>query len=403
MTQITAPLAPDLYTRNMAPLFDQQQLAPVPVGYQAFFGRSGSETIYSPHANTIDMDLIQANRKTSKLVMRGEITRLLGPSQKNLTRGNHTSKSRIYPLSIEEGGIAASQKNDRIPGEAMQNSGVTSQMRFRYWSMKEHYEQVRRQVAMFERLASQSCFEGKQDAIIGTTNPDLQYDFDRNTDNSITLGTQWTDVSGSSPVGDLDDACRIFQVNSFRKAEFAVFATNVLEAYLKTDEIRNYSDNRRYEISRVSMNNPVPEKFKFMVDAGFTAWGMITTYRGVRLWIFTYDALWEEDNGTVYDYTPAGKVLIGSTVARCDRWFGPSETFDDVPARERFYREMFGFDPRSAPMPMNIKKPSVIDRRMFYFDAYPNEDWSVITTRTQSAPIFATNESNAWVVIENAA
>lgn len=403
MTFKTAPAAADLYTRNQAPLFDQQALGPVPVGFQAFYGRPGSQTIFSPDADVVSMDILRGNRKTAKLSPRNEIMRLLGPNQQSVNRGKSTNVARIFPLSIEQSDISAGMQRERIPNEPMENSGYTSARRLRYWSMKEHFEQVRRTIMMNERLAAQSILEGIQDGVMDTTNSLEQYDFYRNSDNSVTLGTQWTDVTNATPIGDLDDAGRIYQVNSFRRAEFCVFSSDTLEAYLKTDEIRNYADNRRYEMVQVSTTNPVPPKFNFMVEAGFTPWGLVKTYRGLTLWIFTYDAMWETDADVVTDYMPAGKVVMGSTQARADRMFGPSETFDEVPARDRFYQEMFGFSPGAAPMPPNIVVPGVIDSRMFYFDAYPNQNWSSITTRTQCAPIFVPTETDAWLVIENAA
>ena len=401
---MSAPAGLGLYTRGMAPLLDVSNLGPLPMGFQAFFGRPGSATIFSPDADTVDIDIMRGNRKTAKLVLRSEVSGLLGSNQKNVNGLNYTSFARSYPLSIESGEIASSQMLKRCPGEPADN-GWTKQMRLRYWAMKQHRVEVERTVTMFERLAAQSIVEGKQDAILDTTDTTQMYDFKRSSDHSITVGTVWTTAATATPIGDLDDAARMVQANGNVRADLVIMGNDAIAAFVKTAEVLALADNKGYEILRVSMANPVPATHQFMVAAGFTPWGLVRTYRGVSLWIFTYDGLYETDAGVMTDILEPGTVIVGSTQARCDRWFGPSERFDSsLLGIDDFYRSAFGFDAAAMAMQANVGTATgILDPRMFYFAAYPSLNRSIIHTETQSAPIFATVHTDAWAVIGNAA
>jgi len=401
---MNAPAGLGLYTRGMAPLLDVSNLGPLPMGFQAFYGRPGSNTIFSPDADTVDIDIIRGNRKTAKLVLRSEVNGLLGSNQKNLNGLNYTSFARSYPLSNEGSDIASSQMLKRCPGEPSEN-GWSKQMRRRYWAMKVHREQVARTVTMFERLAAQSIVEGKQDAILDTTDTSQMYDFNRSSDHSITVGTAWTTPATATPIGDLDDAARLVQANGNVRADLAIMGVDALAAFIKTAEVIATADNRGYEILRVSALYPVPATHQFMVAAGFIPWGLVRTYRGNALWIFTYDGMYETEGGVMTDILEPGTVVVGSTQARCDRWFGPSESFDDeVTGAAEFHRRAFGFDPAAMAMQANVGTATgILDPRMFYFGAYLASGQSVIHVETQSAPIFATVHTDAWAVIGNAA
>jgi hypothetical protein len=401
---MNAPASLGTYTRLMAPMLDVSKLGPLPMGFQAFFARPVSNTIFSPDSDVVDIDIVRGNRKTAKLVLRTDVSQLLGSNQKDLNGLNYTSFARSYPLSIESGEVAASQMNKRCPGEPVHN-GWTQAMRLRYWAMKQHIVQTQRTVRMFERLAAQSVISGKQDAIIGTTDANQQYDFERDSDHAITVSTAWTTAATATPIGDLDDAGNLVSVNGNVRPDFALVGADAMAAFVKTTEVKEIADNKGYEILRVSALNPVPPSHQFMIDAGFIPWGSVRTWRGYNIWLFTYDGSYEADNGTDTPILEPGTVVVGSTQSRCDRWFGPSNRFDSsVLGLDDFYRSAFGFDPSMAIGEMNVGTATgILDPRMFYYAAYPNQARNVIHTETQSAPIFATVHTDAWAVIGNAA
>ena len=86
-----------------------------------------------------------------------------------------------------------------------------------------------------------------------------------------------------------------------------------------------------------------------------------------------------------------------SSQARADRFFGPAERIDDTPQEQLEIMQRFGFNPMSPPLPMNIKDPgNVVLPQQFYVDAYKSEDKKSITMRVQTAPIFATTQTDAF-------
>jgi hypothetical protein len=398
----TGPNAVDLYARTMAAAFDENKVIAVPTVFQAFFGRpeTGAQTVFSPDALDVDIDIIRGNEKIAALVPRG-ISRPLGDSQRNAQVGRFSSFSRAFPLSIEESDIDANQTLRRLAGDnpyAMRSKGE----RLRELGLRAHQEQVRRTVRLFEVLAGEALLTGKMSAIVGTTDTALQYDFRRNSNHSITLVTKWDDV-GADILGDIDDAWDLGRTNGHVSLDGMLLGESAMEAFIADSDVIAKADNRRFELIWVNQNMPVPPRFAYLVEAGATARGLLRTPKGHEFWMFTYSDVYTNAAGTAVKYMNAKKVLFFASTARCDRWFGPPQMFEPSSAKRQMYQERFGIALDAAPQVPQVKGPvGVIDSRMFYFDAYQNNDESLITIRTQAAPIFAPVQTDAFVVIENA-
>lgn len=399
---MSTPAPQDLFSRFMAGAFDEKQIVSVSTGFQAFFGATanGSETIFSPDSNAVDIDIIRGNERLAALIPRGTVSRSLGSLQKNVRSGLKSVFSRKYPLSEEEGDITGDILLNRVAGENPYDR-MTRMDRLRYHALKIHHENVRRQVRLFEVLAAQSVLTGKQDAILGTTNTDLQYDFRRNPTHTVTVGTSW--AGGSADIlGDIDAGCAKVRTNGRTMPDMMVLGSTAMNSFVKDTTVAALADNRRFEFLQVGRNNPMPQKFQRFVDGGFIAQGVLRTPAGYELWLFTYLDIYNEPTaGTATKYMPDDKVIIASSMARCDRYFGPPENLPMVPMREALYRDYFGFDPMQPPMPAKMRAAgNVIDPAMFYCDAYVSQDWKKITIRSQAAPIFATTMTDAFVVLD---
>jgi hypothetical protein len=201
-------------------------------------------------------------------------------------------------------------------------------------------------------------------------------------------------------MGDIDDGCQVIRENGHASPDMMLLGGQAMEVFLQDESIQTLADNRRIELIQVSTNNPVPPKFNKFVEAGFIARGRLRTARGFELWLFTYIDGYTDASGDFQLYMPEDEVLIANSQARCDRYFGPSETLPMTPQRQALYQEMFGFSPSAPPMPMNIKDPGKIDPRMFYFDAYTESNEKQVTIRTQSAPIFATTMTDMFYTMQ---
>ena len=396
------PVPQDLFSRFMAGAFDEKKIIGVTTGFQAFFGRpeNGSETIFSPDANAVDIDIIRGNERLAALIPRGTVSRSLGSTQKNMRSEQMSSFSRKYPLSEEEGDITGDILTNRVAGEDPYAGGVTRMDRLRYHGLKLHHESIRRTVRMFEVLAGQSILTGKQDAIIGTTNTDLQYDFRRNATHTVTVGTSW--AGGSADImGNIDAGCALVRADGKVMPDMLILGSTAMGSLIKDTTVAAVADNRRFELIEVSTNNPVPAKYQRFLDGGFIARGRLRTPAGFDLWMFTYLDVYTNTAGNPTKYLADDLVVIASSAARCDRFFGPPENLPMIPMREQLYRDYFGFDPMAMPMPPKLQASgAVIDPAMFYCDAYVSGDWKKITVRTQSAPIFATTMTDAFYVMD---
>lgn len=395
------PQAADQFARYMAAMYDDRDGMPAPGGFCAMFGyaANGSNIFFSPDSSVVDIDIIRGNEKIAALVHRGSNSRVIS-GQKNTMEQRSTSQTRKYPLIEEEGDINADQLIHALAGEARYSSGKTRFDRLRMLALVIYFEQMRRQARTFEVLAASSIITGTQPAILNTTNPDLLYDFRRDSGNFITVGTAWSNVA-SDILGDIDNACFKVRQNGRKNPDMCIMSTVDMDSFIKNTAVKSTADNRRFELIQVSTDNPVPPQYARFTDNGFIARGRLRTPKGFSLWLFTYIDSYETDAGTPTFYLPDNKTIVCSSTARMDVYFGPPEVLPISKAKGVWFEEMFGFNMMAPPMPQNFAgtKWSEIMSVATYVDAYPTTGDKAITIRTQSAPIFATTATDTIVTI----
>lgn len=397
MSAFATPLAVDPYSRFMVDVFDDREVISVPTGFQTFFGRpeSGGKTLFSPNAAIVDIDIIRGNERLAALVQRGTNSRPLA-LQQNTQEQKFTSISRLYPLIEEEGTVEADQLVRRLAGEnPYQNMEKLDRMR--ELARIQHQEHVRRMVRLYEYLAAQSILTGQMPGILGTSNSDLIYDFYRLATHTIAITTKW-DVITTDILGDIDTGCALIRADAHVAPDMLIMGGGAMEAFINNTAVQTQADNRRFELIDVGTNNPVPPNLMPFVNAGFIPRGRLRTPKGFTLWLFTYVDVYTSAAGAATLYMPTDQALLAYSGARCDRYFGPSEVLPMTPTRANFYFEMFGFSPNLQPMPPNVKNAGQTVRpEMFYFDAYTSANHKNVTIRSQSAPIFATTMTDAFV------
>lgn len=397
---MSTPQTQDLFTRFMVEAFDDRERMPVATALQAFFGNpaAGGRTVFSPDANAVDIDIIRGNEKTAALIPRGTVSRPLGSTQENMLNGKFTAFSRKFPLAEEEGDIDANMILNRIAGEQpfAQSTRLT---RMRIHAMQIHLESIRRIVRMNEVLAAQSLTTGIQDAIIGTTNTDLQYDFRRNAAHTVTVGTAWSNTAAPA-LSDIDGICKKIRSNGKTTPDIAIFGDSAISNFIANVQVQALADNRRFELIEVSTNNPVPSEYARFVEGGLQPRGRLRTPQGFTLWLFSYIDGYEDSSGTFTKFIADDKVLIGSVRARCDRYFGPPERLPIGESDRMMYMEYFGFSLDAPPIPIIKSAGGVLEPNAFYCDAYKSGDKKRITIRTQEAPIFATTHTDAFGLLD---
>lgn len=401
---MVTPNTLDTYSRYMDELFDEREVINVSTVWQQFFGKprnSGSKTIYSPDSEVIDIDVMRGDERLAAMIKRGTDSRNLGNVQKNTKTQYFSSFSRVFPFAEELGDITASKLNKRMAGENPYEQ-MNKFDRMRILAREHHMEHIRRYVRLFEVLAGSSLLTGQMPAILGTTDANQIYDFRRNAGNFITPAVPW-DVAGADILGDIDEGCRILRVNGKVRPNVIFMAQDVVSVFLRDETIQTFADVRGYSLVRVGDSGfTFPSELQDLVNAGADAIGRLTTPMGKTLYIFTYDSVYTDSDGDPQPYMPAGSAFLAYYGARCDRYFGPSERLPLVSTDMAWYQEMFGFSPMSIPMPMNIQNPgAIVTPEMFYCDAYPAGDRKKVTIRTQTAPIFATTQTDAFVTFSD--
>lgn len=391
------PIALDPFARFMVMAFKEEMIIGVPTGFQAFF--TSGVTHFSPDANMVDIDIQRGNEKIAALIPRGTVSRPLGGTQKNMRTENYTSFARKYPLAEEEGDINADQLVNRMAGENP-FAGMSRVDRLRALALQIHMESIKRTVRMFEVLAAQSMLTGLMDAIIGTSNTDLQYDFKRRSTHNVTVANPWD--GGSADIdGDLTSACELVRADGHMLPDGLFLGKSAVAALINDTVIQAKADNRRYELIQVSTNNPVPPKFNKFVEAGWIPRGRLRLDTGFELWMFTYLDVFTDDSGDPVEYMPVDEAIVVSVEARFDRYFGPPEVLPPTAAKRAMYQDHFGFDPSMPMVPATIKGPAgIVMPAMFNGDAYESNNGKNVTIRTQAAPIFATTQTDAIVKLD---
>lgn len=400
MSNFTTPLGTDQYSRVMVSAFDEREIVSVPTAGQAFFGdpeAGNSRTLFADGSGVAEIDIIRSAGETlAALISRGgsginTSGQPMGGDEK------YTNFARSYPLIYDTAAITAKQINEmRLAGENPY-SEMSPESRMRILAMNLHDEIVRRIIRTNEYLAWQSLLTGTMPAIYGTSNTDLIYDFLRKSTHNYTVAVLWTNASAVI-LNDMDDAWDLGRQDAFTSLDAMCMGGGAANAFYADSEILSGGDNRRIDLVAYNDSLQLPSRFNKFVNAGMTWIGKARTPRGHEFYLFTYDDVYKAPvTGTVTKYMDDKKVLYFNANTRCDRYFGPSDCMPIDPARQQWLQWLFGMSPDAAAMP-NVKGGQILDPRMFYHDGYPSPDGRSVIIRSQAAPIYATTQTDAFVV-----
>jgi hypothetical protein len=388
--------------------FSDLDLLPVNTAYQAsFFGRpeTGAQVVYNNRASQIEIDIEKATgRVLAQMVNRG--TGSTDTSRIEVGKeGKFTNITYGWPLIETESSIASTELFDRMPGESPY-SERTQQDRLTAKALKLHKEDMKRHVTTMEYLCRESLWTGQHPAILGTSNSDFIYDFYRDSSNFITVGTVWTNVAADI-LGDLDDAADALQQNGNLFGDYGFLVDDTAFGGLKENTvITSDADNRRYQFVALGGTiQELPTEFQKYKDNGFNPRGYVETPKGRKIWLFTYDLTFTDnftdpENPSLEPWVPAQKGLMFHPKARCDKYFGPQDRLPFTAQEMQWYRETFGFEMGMVPEIPSVQNATILDPRMFYCDAYPGGANKSVVARTQSAPIFPTTHTDAFVVLD---
>jgi hypothetical protein len=348
-----APTVIGTESRFFTGLFDDRKKIKASTAMLAFFTRG--KTAISMNAEDFDDSVIRGNKKIAALVPRaGSITRQLGPTIKTQKPGPFSKFSRRFPLALEYFAVESNLLNKAAPPE-MTYKPWSREERLRYYVSEGLEEAMRRTADLDNALAGQSMRLGKQDAILGTSNTDEQYNWQR-------------------------DAA------SMSNAAYAGFKQNT--------RIKSEADNRRFEAVQVEGGFVQPPDHKYLTDNGWILRGKLITDEGYELYIYTTQDYYEDANGDVVDIMPSAQAFVTSSGAQFDRFFGPPKTLELTTAKIQWWIERFGIDPR-VPI-INDRVPSgILPRDSFFLWGNEAETGDSVDLWVQHAPIFKTTQTDA--------
>ncbi len=399
---MATPTTSDIFSRLMVKRFDDRIDVELPSAGQSIFGRGQGLTVVTPDIDIFEIDIIRGNLLTSQLQQRGVTGRTL-TGQSDMKEQRFTNIARTFPLSKEKINIGAGQLTHRIAGDPAYV--VKSRIeRLRTLVMDGLTEGVRRMTRMMERLAWQSLRTGVQDAgLLGTSDTTLQFDWLRLSTHTFSPSTKW-DNSGDI-LGDIDTACELVRKDSNLHPDVAIMGGLAMKEFIEDTTVQTLADTRRFELIQVSQNFPVPPELAFLSQNGLIPMGRLRTPRGHQLWVFTYLDGYESSVGTHVKFMPEDEMLIFSSKARADRYFGGPESLPQIPMRDQMFQQLFGFGPGlDFPRPEGTKAlpgNDILRPEFFFFDAYADEAWSVVTARIEVAPVFYPVSTDAFVLIND--
>jgi hypothetical protein len=387
--------------------FSDVDLRPVSTAYQAaFFGRpeTGAEVVFNDRTSQINIDIQKGEDQTlAMMVNRGTSSTPTDrvPSDK---AERFTNLAYAWPLVETQGSITSNEILENRSFGDPQDLTTSQQERLTAEAEKMHSKHFKKHFTTMEYLAREALWTGQHPAILGTTNTDLIYDFHRNANNFITAGTPWTTVTADI-LGDLDDGADAIQQNGGLFGDYGLLCDGAVFAGIKNNNTTGAdADNRRYEFVALGGDVVVPSQFMKYKEAGFQPRGRLETNNGRMVWIFTYDVTFLDNftspgTKTRTPWVPAGKALMFSPMARCDKYFGPADRFNPTQQEIANYRDFFGFDMGAMPVIPQVTDPGLFDPRMF--TCYADITKKAVELTTQSAPIMPTTHTDAFVVFSD--
>jgi hypothetical protein len=386
--------------------FTDVDLRPVSTAYQsAFFGRpeTGAVVVFNDRTSQINIDIQKGEDQTlAMMVNRGTSSTPTDrvPSDK---AERFTNLAYAWPLVETQGSITSNEILENRSFGQPQDLTTSTRERLTMEAEKIHSKHFKKHFTTMEYLCRESLWTGEHPAILGTTNTDLIYDFLRNSNNFITAGTPWTTVTADI-LGDLDDGADAIQQNGGLFSDYGLLCNGEVFAGIKNNNTTGSdADNRRYEFVALGGDVQVPSEFAKYKEAGFNPRGRLETSEGRMVWIFTYDVTFLDNfttpgTKTRTPWVPAGKALMFSPLARCDKFFGPPDRFMPTQLEIQNYRDFFGFDMGAMPVIPQVKDPGMFDPRMF--TCYADITKKAVELYTQSAPIMPTTHTDAFVVFD---
>lgn len=393
----TTPSNVDGFSRFFAQSFNEKNIIGITTVFLAMFSRRNP--VIRTDASVVDIDIIRGNERTAAFIPRGTVGDYL--KNKDVDGGKYTNFSRQFPLSEETFSIQAETLGDRMAGENPY-SQKTRLMRMRDKAREAYHNMIMRTVRAWEIAAASSALTATQPAILGTTDPNYILDYKR--DSSLIVdyaaGARW-DVDTNDPIADLDDKITLLvqkgKVGGQSGGKYVcLMGDDTIDGFLGNAKVKEAGNNRRIYTVEKNPELSAPKEIQDLIAGGASYVAKVVSNKGRTIYILTYTSFYDDESGTSTPYMTSDSFLLTPLTFRADRYFGPPDTLPMTSGDMAYLRETFGITPTSQFPSINIKAAAgVVDPSFFYTDAFPGGSRKNAVLRVQSAPIFATTQTDA--------
>lgn len=390
-------------TSFMTEVFSDLSRINVSRGFMSIYanGAPDSRTEYVENATQIVIDLVRGYKNISKLLERaaveGEMS--LGGNVGHTKAQKFQNVAYDFPIIREQGSVSYSEAlKYRLAGRSDTDVSLDVMSKAR-----EKFAEI--VMTNYKKMAGRMEAEAAEALLSGTITLDDggSYALDRSTDNTITVSPLWSVVATADPIGDIDLACDTVQEHGKAIGKAGIIGYAALNAMINTDQIKNLSDNRRFEFVMVGDNRRLPDfpsEMQYLVENGFTYMAYVKTMKGRDVYLFTYNEKYQNAAGTWVDYMNSKDVLIFDPSVRRDRYFGPRIRFDVMTQDEIMINRLLGID-NLVNMTVNEMDPTaVFDPRMFHIDTFLNETKTAITVESYTGPLFIPTHIDASALLD---
>lgn len=306
---------PDLYTPQKLAAALKQKPTPKQFFHKTFFRHNTFHTTES-----VSFDIVKGKRKIAAVVNPihdGVVVERSGYDTKN-TKPAYTKEMRI--LRPQDTQIRLPGEVPFQPMEPRERAGIIAG--------EDLAELDDRIVRLEEKMCAEALLTGK--VTVKGKGWNAQVDFGYKVgENKIVLSgsSAWNNTSTSDPMKDIDDWRRMIVQRCGIQPTHCIVSSDVAWAIIDNAKAQKRLDIRRYEMGMIDPKN-LPEGVSYIGELMLPS-GVVSLY--------IYEEWYEdEETGLEIPLMPNGKVLLGSTQARCEYHYGMIQNLNSLNATNRF-------------------------------------------------------------------
>ena len=270
-----------------------------------FFRDTFFRVIKPEYTEKVRVDFVKGNRKIAPFVT-------LKDKAKVVKKIGYTTEDFVTPVVKMKDVTDIEDMLKRLPGELLQNSGITPRDR----GIQLMAEQLYNFEEMIARREEWMCVQAMMEGVIPVIGDGVEYDIDFGFTNKSQVATLWTE-EGAQPHSDLQTAVLKCKQTGYRTPNICIMERSAYNAFIEALKNDDYFKNQKDIFDVVTVK---PERRSDAVT-------FIGRLRDPDLDIYVYDEWFIDDwtdpeNPVEKSMMPKGKILLASTDARYSMYYG---------------------------------------------------------------------------------